>query len=1389
MKLSLFKKIGVLLAGFVAVQANASTPTTLYVDDGDGRGTVNYSTSMAVKGKGWNWNTSTKTLELNGFDGVFVGAGGGDTLNISLKGSNKITTQQSLNADVRESTYGIKMDGHVCCQSTKYNVVLSGNESDGRDSLWIGQNGWSAAYWIGISANVVVKDVGLAIELVGNGPSLKGYGVEGAEVTVDGTASLKIDLSKADGNSGNGVTRLYAQTSNTIEIRTKGNINAVTDLVAQGVGSVLLSTSCKDDNECDNIAIHSSLFVEESAGDIEIDGKVRIFNPDYYSGLFIHSDKKIIAQNGKSCAFVPAEKIGGYVRYRLVDSDGVRVSHAIIKTEARSSNPLTFVDHPSVDMRDLEPGEPFNMDLSDRRYLHTLVSGGYGPYTFSVDEKFPLPAGLTIIQEDTYPKRSPIGIYTKRYAYISGTPTEGGSSGTARVCVKDGWAPPATACIDIDYDFTYYANSYITVNDGSQHYKSYGMKAGDNAKAVFELKGKYAMDYSLQSSTENLDWETESYGSLKREDVADGYPVIASITTGGMGNAGTIRYRVAIQKVNDDGTRTSPLVYSEVLTFNRFANVKATVEGAGSVYYTHNGVDSYSSDGINVVVSDPVSIVAVPGAGQVFAGWYNGSSLYSAASNNPLTQSAKALAGVNLTAKFISATDAKSKLNVYVDSYTHEGTVSTYTASNSPSVYEYNMGVDQFSVYIDASSSDPAVQGYKQSIYYQVKGENDADWIGVDENELPNAGLGGSIYIASDNGYSYKGSYNDATSKAFKLRNALDAAKGKSVQLRFAMYGSKKGTDTEITYSNPITFLVKHKVSVACLYNNNYKDCNESKASFVDENGDYYDNGSVTTDGIYLVRWYYTGETARIAVTPKFNYTLKEIARYKWDSFSSDDKVESFTDTLISVAVDGAKNYLTKFGDRSLMTKVVQSTPITAGANTLSFYAEGDQPLASVTLLKKGSGSAYETVDMEASDFVLAPGEYRLKIGLGFKTENDKTLAASCGTYDCSVYSRVDFMGWNATSEKLIRAWDLPKYKATDDVIYHYYEFTVEDRDFTVAFYNGGSTVGESQTVAFGGKATAIAAPEAETGYGFAGWYLSNGAKYDFDYAVTSDLELYANWIRTGYGAIEVSADRSTATIDGRSDEAAELDEDVVVSGDVTFNREFTAGKYATIMLPFATSASNIAGAKFYEFKDVKNGKVEVAEVTDIRANEAYIVVADADVSQLVVKGGVTMKKTEAVPVTSGNWQFVGTYEYKAWPAGDAEIGTAYGFAGKEGNSVAVGTFGKIAAGAYIYPMRGYLRYNAPAEKPAPAYAAATVSSAARAISVRAEIDLPDEMDVVIVGSGNDDRTVIGTLNTRTGEFRAHGADRWFDMKGRKLNGKPTVKGTYYKNGKVVNIK
>ena len=67
---------------------------------------------------------------------------------------------------------------------------------------------------------------------------------------------------------------------------------------------------------------------------------------------------------------------------------------------------------------------------------------------------------------------------------------------------------------------------------------------------------------------------------------------------------------------------------------------------------------------------------------------------------------------------------------------------------------------------------------------------------------------------------------------------------------------------------------------------------------------------------------------------------------------------------------------------------------------------------------------------------------------------------------------------------------------------------------------------------------------------------------------------------------------------------------------------------------------------------------------------------------------------------------------------------------------------------------------------------------------------IPETLDVEIV-DGNGNTTVIGKLDTRTGEIRMNSrtADRWFDLQGRVLKGKPTVKGRYLHNGKVEIVK
>lgn len=131
----------------------------------------------------------------------------------------------------------------------------------------------------------------------------------------------------------------------------------------------------------------------------------------------------------------------------------------------------------------------------------------------------------------------------------------------------------------------------------------------------------------------------------------------------------------------------------------------------------------------------------------------------------------------------------------------------------------------------------------------------------------------------------------------------------------------------------------------------------------------------------------------------------------------------------------------------------------------------------------------------------------------------------------------------------------------------------------------------------------------------------------------------------------------------------------------------------------------------------------------------------------------------------------VGTYEPIQWLSDNSradEIGLVYGFAAKEKTGYTVGQFVKIASGAYIKPMRAYLKRAA--------------AAGARAMTRGRAESLPSAMTVVLRGA-NGGTTEIGTfsLDRETGE--------WYSLDGRKLSGKPARKGLYIKDGRKTVIK
>ncbi len=225
----------------------------------------------------------------------------------------------------------------------------------------------------------------------------------------------------------------------------------------------------------------------------------------------------------------------------------------------------------------------------------------------------------------------------------------------------------------------------------------------------------------------------------------------------------------------------------------------------------------------------------------------------------------------------------------------------------------------------------------------------------------------------------------------------------------------------------------------------------------------------------------------------------------------------------------------------------------------------------------------------------------------------------------------------------------------------------------------------------------------------------------------------------------------------------------------VSYDRKFVPDVYSTLMLPFSAETD---GWELLQFKDVvkEDGKwvvnVEIAG-NNIVANTPYIVKPATE--SLAFDGQVKFSPTTQMTYSKafGKWELRGTYEYHKWTKEELLDEKIFGFADAEEDDIVVGQFVSLAAGAYVIPLRVYLVCNSIPQLGRPG-----VGDHAPIMSID---DLPEELEVRIVNGDDEQTTTIGAINTRTGEIKF--LDKWVDLNGRKLNAKPTAKGSYYRNG------
>ena len=255
-------------------------------------------------------------------------------------------------------------------------------------------------------------------------------------------------------------------------------------------------------------------------------------------------------------------------------------------------------------------------------------------------------------------------------------------------------------------------------------------------------------------------------------------------------------------------------------------------------------------------------------------------------------------------------------------------------------------------------------------------------------------------------------------------------------------------------------------------------------------------------------------------------------------------------------------------------------------------------------------------------------------------------------------------------------------------------------------------------------------------------------------------------------------------------------------TGNYEYTRTFYCGVAATLCLPFTVSYGQISPyGKVYTFAGVDKTTEPTWTVVmreddpsnsvtgNLEANTPYLFLpyilagkSKGDAMPLIFTGEVATAAnagytSKAEGTAGAYWTFQGVYYNVAWNDGNANLGKIYGFAAQsyDGSSynVSPGDFVKAAAGASIAPFRAFLQFTAGG------------SSAPRRGA--AEEALPSRMMVRLVNADGD-VTAIGTIDTKTGEIRFD-SEAWYTLDGRRLNGKPSVKGMYINNGKKIIVK
>ena len=364
---------------------------------------------------------------------------------------------------------------------------------------------------------------------------------------------------------------------------------------------------------------------------------------------------------------------------------------------------------------------------------------------------------------------------------------------------------------------------------------------------------------------------------------------------------------------------------------------------------------------------------------------------------------------------------------------------------------------------------------------------------------------------------------------------------------------------------------------------------------------------------------------------------------------------------------------------------------------------------------------------------------------------------------------------------------------------------------YDVSFNTNGGNLIESQRIKEGRY---VVQPDAvKQNHTFDGWYDNagcSGTAYDFTAEVSSSFTLYAKW-KAYYGiSYNKNGSDATGTMESQTLYVGDSQQLPVCAfsrkgytflgwattgdGDVQYadganvtDLTTTAGENVTLYAKWQAIPYTISAAANFDVT-VGGGAATTATIgqtVTIQAASGYSllnapIVIDADGMNRAVSAAGNGSYTFTMPASNVNvealvvesdWKFIGTYITQNFSATDVDI---YGFVGTAGTGNELGSFVQVGGYVRVKPMRAYMQAPAPPNK-------------ARAYGGSSSDTTPATLRIRLLGSNGETTGIVdmdhGTWNV---EYKV---DAWYSLDGRKLQGKPSQKGLYIHNGKVVVIK